>query len=75
MRDFGLGNGETRTRTGDATIFSRYVPAAQRREIPGTRRFTQVGLTTVNFAICAGFHAFQGMAGLPSPIWPRGLLR
>ena len=65
-------DGETRTRTGDTTIFSRYVLAADRREIPGNERFLRVGLGPVIFAICAGFHAFQGMAGLPSPFWPRG---
>ena len=73
QRDQDLGisrilvNGETRTRTGDTTIFSRYVLAAERREIPGNERFMRVGLAPVIFAICAGFHAFQGMAGLPSP--------
>jgi hypothetical protein len=35
IRDFGPRNGETRTRTGDTTIFSRYLEAARRREIPG----------------------------------------
>jgi hypothetical protein len=29
-----LGDGETRTRTGDTTIFSRYARAVRRREIP-----------------------------------------
>ena len=71
----GFRHGETRTRTGDTTIFSRYVRAAERREIPGNERFLRVGLAPLIFAICAGFHAFQGMAGLPSPFWPRGLLR
>ena len=69
------GDGETRTRTGDTTIFSRYVLAAERREIPGNERYLRVGLAPLIFAVCAGFHAFQGMAGLPSPFWPRGLLR
>jgi hypothetical protein len=31
----GVWDGETRTRTGDTTIFSRFVFVAQRREIPG----------------------------------------
>jgi hypothetical protein len=31
----GFPDGETRTRTGDTTIFSRYVLAASGREIPG----------------------------------------
>ncbi len=75
MRDFRARNGERRTRTADTTIFSRYVLAAERREIPGNARFLRVDLAPVIFAICAGFHAFQGMAGLPSPFWPRGLLR
>ena len=35
MRDLGLCDGETRTRTGDTTIFSRYVLGARRPEIPG----------------------------------------
>jgi hypothetical protein len=39
------------------------------------RRFLRDGLTTLNFAICVRFHPFQGMADLPSPFWPRGLLR
>jgi hypothetical protein len=68
-------DGETRTRTGDTTIFSRYVLAAERREIAGNERFLRVGRAPLICAICAGFHAFQGMAGLPSPFWPRGLLR
>jgi hypothetical protein len=72
MQDLGLRDGETRTRTGDTTIFSRYVLAAERREIPGNERFLRVGLAPLIFAICAGFHAFQGMARLPSPSWPRG---
>jgi hypothetical protein len=70
-----LSDGERRTRTADTTIFSRYVLAAQRREIPGNERFLRVGLALLIFAICAGFRAFQGMAGLSSPFWPRGLLR
>ena len=37
-------DGETRTRTGDTTIFSRYVLAAERREIPGNERFLQLAL-------------------------------
>ena len=61
------GYGETRTRTGDTTIFSRYVLAVERREIPGNEQFLRVGLAPLIIAICAGFHAFQGMAGLPSP--------
>jgi hypothetical protein len=63
----GIANGETRTRTGDTTIFSRYVLAVERREIPGNDRFLRVGFAPLIFAVCAGFHAFQGMAGLPSP--------
>jgi hypothetical protein len=64
-------DGETRTRTGDTTIFSRYVLAAERREIPGNERFLRLGLAPLIVAICAGFHAFQGMAGLPSLLGPR----
>jgi len=66
----GIADGETRTRTGDTTIFSRYVLAAERRGIPGNEGFWRVGPAPLIFAICAGFHAFQGMAGLPSPYWP-----
>ena len=68
----GFRHGETRTRTGDTTIFSRYLLAAERRETPGKQAVLRVGLTTLNVAICAGLHAFQGMAGLPSPFGPRG---
>jgi hypothetical protein len=67
MRDSRSQHGETRTRTGDTTIFSRYVLAAAGREIPVNEQFLRVGLAPLIFAICAGFHAFQGMAGLPSP--------
>jgi hypothetical protein len=72
---FRAKDGETRTRTGDTTIFSRYVLAAEPREIPGNGWFLRVGLAPLIFAISAGLHAFQGMAGLPSPFCPRGLLR
>jgi hypothetical protein len=58
-------HGETRTRTGD--IFSRYVPAAERREIAGNERFLRVALTRL-IAFCAGMHAIQGMAGLRTPV-------
>ena len=71
----GFRHGETRTRTGDTTIFSRYLLAARRREIPGNARFLRLGLAPLIFVICGGFLAFHGIAGLPSPFWPRGLLR
>ena len=44
MRDFGPRNGETRTRTGDTTIFSRYVAAARTAEIAGTTGSTRRAL-------------------------------
>ena len=66
-RDFGPADGERRTRTADTTIFSRYVLAAEWREIPGNQAARRVGLAPLILAICAGFHAFQGMAGVPSP--------
>jgi hypothetical protein len=65
-RDFA-GDSETRTRTGDTTIFSRYVLDAVRRAIPGNKRFRRGARATAMSAICRFIGAIQGMAGLPSP--------
>jgi hypothetical protein len=45
--------GETRTRTGDTTIFRRAVPAFRWHEIPGRQAVLSRGLSRRKFAICA----------------------
>jgi hypothetical protein len=56
----GSPDGETRTRTGDTTIFSHYVPAAERHEIPGNERFLRVDLAPLIFAIAPDSTRFRG---------------
>ena len=63
------GDGETRTRTGDTTIFSRYVPATAGARNPWETRGSGAvtGLPRM-FRVCGRFRPIQGTADGPSPL-------
>ena len=61
MRDFGPRDGETRTRTGDTTIFSRAVWAGRRRAIPGNHAILRWPELQLKSAIYELLHAVQEM--------------
>ena len=72
MRDFGLRDGETRTRTGDTTIFSRYLQAARRREIPAN---CAVSAKQVQRSDVRNLRAFLGDSGVDGHLRPNTAAR
>ena len=69
MRDCGPRNGETRTRTGDTTIFSRYVLAAASGEIPGEDVVFEDPARRVAVRSLRSFPRVSGDGGGSSPLW------
>jgi hypothetical protein len=56
----GIADGETRTRTGDTTIFSRYVESVRRHAIPGNKGFRRNARSTAKSPICRLSPQFRG---------------
>ena len=67
MRNFGPRNGETRTRTGDTTIFSRARRPGRDGGIPGIMRFRPGCRAHQIFAVCGYLSPFVGMADASGP--------
>jgi hypothetical protein len=68
----GFRDGETRTRTGDTTILSRYLQAARRREIPGN---DAVSAKMVQRSDVWNLRSFPGGSGVDGPLRPKAAAR
>ena len=68
----GFRHGETRTRTGDTTIFSRYLQAGRRREIPGNRA---VSAKQVQQSDVRNLRSFPGDSGVDGHLRPKTAAR
>jgi hypothetical protein len=70
----GFRDGETRTRTGDTTIFSRYVREALSRQIAGNAALSRRWSWVVDYRNLQAFTSGSGDSGRPIPFLD-GLLR
>jgi hypothetical protein len=73
MRDFGPRNGETRTRTGDTTIFSRAVGDGRTHAIPGNHAILRWPEPQIEVRYLRAFARSSGDGGDSSPLFADAL--
>jgi len=68
-------DGETRTRTGDTTIFRRGAAGVHTAKLLQINRFTSIRVGGTMLAICGSLRGIRGMRRSPSPVLGGEILR